>query len=69
MRLEETVQLIEHNSGAHPNGALFQIQSRDLPIVARELHDQAITDRAANQSRARAAGNDGDAGICRGPNR
>ena len=47
VRLEEGIKLIEHNTGAGADRAGLEIQIGDLAIVARELDDQSIANRAA----------------------
>ena len=55
VRLEKRVELIEDNTRAGVNGARVQIQLGDLAIVARELDDQSIANRATGQTGASAA--------------
>ena len=52
VRFEKCVQLIQNNASAGPDGASFQIQLRNLTIVAREFDDQSIADRSAGQTGA-----------------
>ena len=44
------IQLIEDDAGPGAHGASFEIQLRDLPIVARELDDQSIADRSRRRN-------------------
>src|SRR5204863_520139 len=52
---EKIVKLIEHDPRADAHTASFEIQIADLPVIARELNDQAFANRVADQTRARAA--------------
>src|SRR5262249_12562839 len=42
MWLQKSVQLIEHDSGAHPYSFLIKIEIRDLTIEARKIDDQSV---------------------------
>src|SRR6266496_1495873 len=55
MWFEKIVKLIEHDPRADAHTASFEIQIADLPVVARELNDQAFANRVADQTCARAA--------------
>ena len=59
VRLEKRVQLIEHHAGTGADRARFEIQLGDLAVVAKELNNQSVADRAARQTGARAARSDG----------
>src|SRR5437868_4479673 len=59
VRFEKRVQLIEHHAGAGADCARFEIQLGDLAVVAKELNNQSVADRAARQTGARAARSDG----------
>src|SRR5882724_10070147 len=61
--MQKMIQLIQYHSRAHANGATLQINVRDLLIVSRKINDQSLPERPARKSRARAARNDGDAGL------
>ena len=58
VRMQKIVQLIQHHARADADGAAFQVQVVDVPVVAREINDQAVADGSARKARARAARND-----------
>ena len=55
MRLEKSVELVQHHAGGDADDAPLRIEFQDLPVVPREIHDEAVAQRAAAQARARAA--------------
>src|SRR5206468_5667087 len=66
VRSEKEVELVEHHSGAHADGAPVEVQVGDAAVVARELYDQAVTNRAADEAGAGAARDEGNAGLAGG---
>ena len=57
---EEIVQLVQHDAGADADGAAFRVEIADVPVVSREINDEAVADGSAGQARARAARDDRD---------
>ena len=68
MRLQKIVELIKYDACAHTHAAFFKIEICDLPVVARELDDQAFANRVSNETRAGAARRDRNARIGRRAN-
>ena len=56
--MEKIVQLVQHHARADPDGFAFQVQVVDVPVVAREINDEAVADGSARKTRSRAARND-----------
>src|SRR5438105_1356918 len=65
VRMQKMIQLIENDSRADPNRAALQINVGNLFVVTGEIDDQSFPKRAACQTRARAARNDGNARLAR----
>jgi hypothetical protein len=55
VRLEKIVKLVEHHAGADADASFIDVKIVDLTVVAREIDDQAFTDRVSDQARAGAA--------------
>ncbi len=68
MGTKEVVQLIKDDARTDAHGAFFQVEVRDLAIVAGEIYDEAFPNGAACQSGARATGNHRYARLERGLN-
>ena len=66
VRVEEPVQLIEHDPRSSANGACLEIQISDLAVVAREFDNQSVADGAARKSATGAARSDGNVCVGRG---
>jgi hypothetical protein len=66
MRLQKTVQLIEHDARADVDASVFEIEIGDLAVVARKINDHSFANGISNQTRTGTARRDGKTRICRG---
>src|SRR5438552_2048253 len=55
VRLQEIVELVQHNAGPDAGAALFKIETGDLPVVTREFNDQSSADRVPDETCSRAS--------------
>src|SRR5262245_61285072 len=58
VRAQELVQLIEDDPWADADSPPFEVEFRDLPVVARKVYHQSFANRAPDQPGSRTAGND-----------
>ena len=63
VRFEESVELIQHDARADADGAFFQVQIGNAAVVAGEIYDETLAERATDEAGARAARNDRHRGI------
>ena len=55
VRLQEIVELVQHDAGADADAALFKIKTGDLPVVTREFNDQSFADGVPDETCTRAS--------------
>src|SRR6266403_2454132 len=55
VRLQEIIELVQHNAGADADAAFFKIQTGDLPVVTREFNDESFADGVPYETRAGAS--------------
>ena len=65
MRPKKGVELVQDHTRSDRDCSRFQIQTIDLLVVAREIDDEAIPDRAADEARPGAPGRDRTAAASR----